>query len=106
MTAAIYEIPTSPEAQTFQIALNGVTYQLTLRWIEAQLSWNLDIASDSNVPILTGLPVQPGVDLLAQYAYLGIGGSIVVSNDAVQADPPSYDGLGLTGHLYYLVVTP
>jgi len=105
MAQSIYEIPTSSAAQTFQVALGGVAYQLTLRWVEAQAAWNLDIADVYHTPILSGLPVQPGVDLLAQYAYLGIGGSIVVANDADPASPPSYAGLGGDGRIYYVVAS-
>ncbi len=101
----IFEIPTSPVAQTFQITLGGVAYQVTLRWIDAQGAWNLDLGDAAGVEILGGLPVLPGVDLLAQYAYLGIGGSIVVANDADPANPPTYEGLGGDGRIYYVTAS-
>ena len=101
----ILEIPTSPTAQTFQIALGDVLYQVTLRWIGAQGAWNLDLGDANGVPVLCGLPVLPGVDLLAQYAYLGIGGSIVVSNDPDPGNPPTYEGLGGDGRIYYVVAS-
>ncbi len=41
--------------------------------------WGLDIGDASNNPIVCGIPLIPGVNLLAQYAYLGISGELIVN---------------------------
>ena len=49
-------------------------------------------------------PLVPGVDLLAQYRYLGFTGSLVVQTDNDPNADPTYDSLGQTSQLYF--VTP
>jgi hypothetical protein len=61
---------------------------------------------DSNQnPILTGLPLVTGVDLLEQYGYLGIGGSLVVQSTNDPSLVPNYDTLGSTGNLFFVVAS-
>lgn len=119
-----FEIPTSPSPQTFSIQLAGVNYnfRLTYHGFNAEAgvsvgessdansiidpnnlsSWILDIFDSSNNPIACGLPLIPGIDLLYQYQYLDIGGSIVVSNDSDPTGVPDFEGLGSTGHLWFV----
>ena len=65
---AIFEIPTSPRPQSFSVTFpNGVTYQLRLLYVFAPNDcWTLDIADDQGNPILSGIPLVTGADLLAQ----------------------------------------
>lgn len=98
----VYEIPLSPLAQTFVIALGGVDYTLTLRWSLAAECWVLDIADAAGAAMLNGCPLLPGYDILGQYAYLGIKGSLVASTDPDDSLPPTYEGLGSSGKLYFL----
>lgn len=100
MTA--YEIPLTPEAQTFAIALGAVTYNLTFYWNPASACWMLNLADSLNNPILMGIPVVTGLDLLAQYAYLGIAGAIVVQTDHNPLVVPTFTNLGLTGHVFFV----
>lgn len=87
-----YEIPLSSEPQTFAIALAEKTYQLTFTWNPSTASWVLDIADEQRLPIISGIPVITGLDLLAQYGYLGLGGSIVVQTDGSGSLVPQIDG--------------
>lgn len=77
-----YEIPLTAEAQTFDIALAGVTYHMTLAWNPVLYCWVLDIATEDQVPLLMGVPVVTGLDLLAQYRHLGFGGHLIVQTSA------------------------
>lgn len=53
--------------------------------------WLLDIAEpDRAAPILMGIPLVTGCDLLAPYGYLGIGGGLVVDS----LYPPTLENLG------------
>lgn len=99
----IYEIPTSASPQSFQIALAGVTYKLTLMWRDAPYGgWTLDIADSAGNLILSGVSLVTGADLLAQYAYLGLGGELWVQTDSVPAEVPTFDNLGTDSHLYFV----
>lgn len=99
---ARFEIPLSPQPQRFFIPLNGANYQFTVQWRDAdQGGWVLDIADAQGAPILSGVPLVTGADLLAQFAYLGIGGKLTVSTDYAPDAVPAFTNLGLTSHLYF-----
>ena len=103
--STFYEIPLKPEAQEFDISLGGVTYHLTLNWNAPNNAWGLDIADSLQNPIVGGIPLITGANLLEQYAYLGIGGSLIVQSDFDPNEVPDYAALGSTGHLFF-VTTP
>jgi hypothetical protein len=92
----VYEIPLSSEPQTFAIELAGVSYQLTFTWNETLLCWLLDVATATRVPIISGIPVVTGLDLLAQYTYLGFGGALVVQTDGGATIRTEIDGNSTT----------
>lgn len=96
---ALYEIPLTPEPQAFGITLAGRSLRLVLRWAESPAAevpggWLLDILDqpDDTTPLVCGIPLVAGCDLLAPYAYLELGGSLYISGDM----PPTLDNLGDT----------
>lgn len=93
-----YTIPLDPEPQSFGIALGGREYRLTLRWFEP-CGWLLDVATAREEPLLSGIPLVAGCDLLEQYAYLEFGGRLYVSSDL----PPTLDNLGTDAELVFEV---
>jgi hypothetical protein len=99
-----YEIPLSPQPQTFTIALAGTTYGFTVVWNIPNSSWMINIADSSGNPILSGIPMVTGADLLAQYSYLDFGFQLVAQTDNSPNTVPTFDNLGTTGHLY--AITP
>jgi len=99
----VFEIPLQPStAQQFYIPLNGINYRLRFLYINApEGGWIMDIADGpTDDPIVCGIPLVPGADLLAQYQYLGIGSMFIVSAGDMAA-PPTFDNLGVTTKLYY-----
>lgn len=97
-----YEIPLTPDPQTFLISLAGEEYRMTVRWnAQAQL-WSMDLGFDGDDPLVQGAPLVAGLDLLAQYRFLGIGGSLVVQTDFAPELPPTEDNLGTQGRLYFV----
>lgn len=99
---ARFEIPLSPTPQTFGITLAGVDYRLTVRFRNNVLAgWVLDIADVNSVPIVSGIPLITGADLLAQYAYLGIGGSLTVATDFSPDAVPTFSSLGIASHVIF-----
>jgi hypothetical protein len=101
----ILEIPLVIGPQVFNITLNQVAYQLTVVWRDAPAmngGYVLDVADSLGNPIVQGIPLVTGADLLAQYGYLGIGGQLVVQTDYDLNAVPLYGNLGATAHLYWV----
>ncbi|MBZ9939130.1 hypothetical protein LB518_22730 [Mesorhizobium sp. BR1-1-16] len=102
--ATTYEIPLSAEPQSFTIALGTTEYRLSLQYLDTEEGgWMLNIADTSGNVILSGIPLVTGHDLLEQYAYLGLGGALYVETDTDVDAVPTFDNLGSTGHLYFVV---
>jgi hypothetical protein len=99
---AVFEIPLISAPQKFTISLAGVAYNMTLRWNDLGQCWCIDIADQSNTSLVSGLPLVPGIDILEQYEYLGIGGQLVVSTDYDKLAPPTSSNLGSQSHLYFV----
>lgn len=104
----ILEIPLTPQQQRFSIQLASITYLMVMKWVNVDIGgWTLDIYPSDAVPgtdepIVGGIPLVTGTDLLDQYGYLNFGGSLVVQSDEKPAAVPTYTNLGLTSHLYFL----
>jgi len=98
-----FEIPLLPQNQRFGIFLSGASYTLEVRWNKFSNSWSMDVYNVNNLPILLGVPLVTGSDLLAQFAYLGIGGQMIVQSDGDAGAVPTYTNLGSISHLYYVV---
>jgi len=98
-----YEIPLSPQPQKFQITLANTAYAMTVTWNVVNASWMIDIADASGNPILTGVPMVTGADLLEQYAYLEFGFALIAQTDNAPNVIPTFADLGSTGHLYALI---
>jgi hypothetical protein len=99
---AFYEIPLSPRPQRMTLNLGGSIYQLRFGFAnEAEGGWFMDIADSLGNPMVTGIPLVTGADLLAQYRYLGIPGRLWVTTDGAPNAVPTYANLGSAGHLFF-----
>lgn len=100
----VYEIPLTPTPQSFGINLSGINYRVTFVWMEAPFGgWVMNIADSAGAPIVNGIPLVTGTDLLEQYAYLGFTGGLAVQTDHDPDTPPTFVNLGITSHLFYVV---
>lgn len=98
---AVFEIPLSPTPQRFGITLLQVSYQMTVRYrAAADGGWFLDIATAEGVPILSGIPLVTGADLLAQYVHLRFGFQLVCQTDHDPDAVPTFENLGVTSHVF------
>lgn len=102
--SSIYSIPVQVGTpQTFAITLGGVSYQMSLKYRNTdQGGWTLDIADQNGNPILNGLPLVTGADLLAQYAYLGFGGQLAVQTNSDPDAAPTFSNLGDDAQIYWI----
>lgn len=102
--ATVYEIPLSPNPQTFTVALAGKSYQLTVQYRAAIMGgWVLDIADTAGTPLVQGIPLVTGADLLAQHKHLGIGGELRVQTDNAPDEVPTFGNLGQASHVFFVV---
>lgn len=98
-----FVIPCSNTPQSFQIDLAGKTYQLTVKWNDADdAGWIVDFA-DGNTgdSIVAGIPFVTGVNMLDGLGYLGIDGTLFCTTDGDQFAVPTLDNLGDNGNLYF-----
>lgn len=97
------EIPLSAAPQTFSITLSGVTYWLTVTYDAAdQGGWLLDIADAQKMPILSGLPLVTGANLLDQYDYLELPGRLWVQTLSDPDAVPTFANLGGDAKLFWV----
>jgi len=101
VASSAFEIPTSPTPQKFSVSLSGVTRELMLHWCAPAACWIVDIADETGAPILSGVPLITGADLLAQYAYLELAGAMLAQTDHDPDAVPTFANLGSTGHLFF-----
>jgi hypothetical protein len=101
---SFFEIPLQiGTPQTFQITLGQTDYQLTLLYRNVtDGGWTLDISDTVGNPIVQGIPLVTGVDLLAQYAHLGFGGKLWVQTLSDPDAVPTFRNLGDDGLLWWV----
>ena len=98
-------VPLLGANETFQITLAGVSYGMQVVWRNdpgGEGGWFLDIADDEANPLLQGVPFVTGTDLLAQYGYMGFGGSLYVQTVQEPDATPTFTNLGTDCQLYWV----
>ena len=104
----LYKVPLTPSVpQSLTVGLPSGSYVFRLTYADApdgDGGWVLDISDSSANPLVCGVPLVTGADLLAQYAYLGLGVKLFVTTDGDPSAPPTFADLGVTANLY--VETP
>jgi len=97
-----FPLPVSPSAQSFFVQLVNISYKITIRWNAVAIAWIMDIATQEEVPLVSGIPIVTGVDLLAPYGYLGIGGGLIAITEGNQDAVPTFDNLGKGGDVFFV----
>lgn len=103
MSVTAFEIPLLSTPQSLSISLAGTQYNLIVRWNDPAQVWVLDINDSNNNPIVNGIALTTGVDLLGQYKYLNFGGSLYLQTDYDTLADATFYNLGSTAHLYFVV---
>lgn len=99
---ATYEVPLSPDPQSFSITLGATEYRLSLLYLDTnQGGWLLNIGDTNGSRLVDGIPLVTGHDLLEQHRHLGIAGTLTVATDADADAIPTFDNLGVGSHLYF-----
>ena len=98
-----FRIPLKGEPQTFKITLSGTDYWLTVSYANTtEGGWILNIADANQSPMITGIPLVTGVDLLAQYESFGFGGRLWVQTLSDPDAVPTFNNLGTDAQLYWV----
>jgi hypothetical protein len=106
MMSTISVIPLINMAQLFSITLASVVYNCRCYWNNDPAGgWCLDISDANSIPIVMGIPLVTGADLLAQYGYLNFGGQLRVATKGSPLAVPTYSNLGDASNLYF-ITTP
>lgn len=96
----IFEIPLTPQNRTFSVTIKEETYLFTIRWAGKEMTgWFLDIGYDEDTPIVMGIPLVTGVDLLKQYHHL-VPFPLFLWADYTTL-PPAFNALGYVVKLYF-----
>lgn len=98
-----FTIPLIATPQKMAIRLGGIGYQLTFQYRNCdQGGWTIDIADGSGNAILSGIPMVTGINLLAQYKYLQLGGGLFVQTTSNPDAVPTFENLGDDALLYWV----
>ncbi|WP_269914789.1 phage baseplate plug family protein [Acinetobacter sp. HY1485] len=92
-----FNIPLMATNQRFNVSLGTTTYKLQL--IYRVNKWFLDIFDTQNTPLICGLPVVMGDNLLIQHQHI-ISGSLLVMNTN-ENEQQNFTDLGTTITLYW-----
>lgn len=98
----VTEIPLSSGNQTFQVSLGSTTYMLRIIWRDVA-GWIMDVQDSSGAPLLCGVPLITGVNLLEQYPELGINGALTVDISKGEPEYPTATNLGAGSRLYFVL---
>ncbi len=103
MTKNYFQIPLTPNPQRFTVTLSGITYVIVLKYQNTEEGgWVLDIFDAASVPIVCGVPLVTGVNLLEQYPHLGFGGRMWVQTLSNPDAAPTFDNLGTESILFWV----
>lgn len=103
---AVFEIPVSPRPQRFRITLAGEEFIFRLTWCDPAACWTLNISDQDDTPLVHGISVVTGVNLLEQFGHLLMGFGLIALTDHDVTAPPTFENLGLEGHLRAAVPAP
>ena len=99
---ARYEVPLTPEPQEFRLRLGAALYAAKLLWNPVAVAWVLDLATDAGQPVVSGIPLVTGADLLVPYKHLNFGGQLFATTDGDQDAPPTFTNLGSAGRVFFV----
>lgn len=98
-----YKIPLSPKPQTFKITLGATDYRMTVTYQNTdEGGWVLGIADAKGNPLVNGIPLITGANLLEQYPHLGFTGRLWVQTSQDPDAVPTFTNLGTEAFLYWV----
>jgi hypothetical protein len=103
MTKVAYSLPVKPYAVKFRIMVGNTDYWFQTQYREAEeAGWVLDLLDANEQPMIMGIALVAGLDLMWQYHHMGVGFSLVLKTREDRGTP-TYESLGTDDEL--LLVT-
>jgi len=97
----VLQIPVPARPTVFTMPLGGVIYTWRTYWLAPSQCWVVNIADQFGNPLIQGVPLVPGTNLLGQYAYVGPGGVLFVRVDHDPEAVPDFTHLGITARVFW-----
>lgn len=86
----------------FTIRLSGITYTFHIRWNERAGRWFFDLATASDLPLVSSVPLLIRKNLIARFATAGLPpGYFFVLDETGQNTEPGRNAWGTSHSLYY-----
>jgi hypothetical protein len=80
----------------------GQNNQMSVLWNQSSQAWLANIADESGKPIVSGIPLVTGANLVEQFGHLGFAGKFIAQTDHATTAVPTYQNLGSAGHLFFV----
>lgn len=101
--ANYFKIPLTPIPQIFSIQLSGVDYRVRLYYVNTDdAGWCMDILNADELPIVNGIPLVTGANLLEQYRHLGFTGRMWVQTASDPDAVPTFINLGIDAQVWWV----
>lgn len=84
------------------INTNNSGNQMSLAWNPQSSNWIANIADSTGNPLVNGVPLVTGANLVEQFGHLGFSGQLRTATDNAGDVPPTFNNLGTTGHMYFV----
>jgi hypothetical protein len=103
MSRTVYSLPVKPYPVKFRTMVNDTDYWFATQYREAdEAGWVLDILNANENPLIMGIALVSGLDLMWQYHHMALDFSLVMSCRENRGTP-TYESLGSQDEL--LLVT-
>lgn len=104
MATQYFTIPFVSLPQEFYIDLNDKTVLIKNKWNSMIPAWEMSIYDgDTLEPLILCMPIIGGIDLLEQFAFTGLKGSMAVLTDGNSLSDPTLNNLGDESQVFYVV---
>lgn len=99
----VFEIPLQPNAEKFQIEINGTNYFMRTHWNDALNCWTLDLGHSAEKLLICNLALVAGCNLLMQHEHLNLGFELWVQVDGKPEADIGIEGFGAESALMVVI---
>lgn len=98
-----FRIPLSnAPSQEFSITLSGALYFINIRLNYRMQTWTLNLYDSDRQPLLYGIALVPGVDVLTPYNITNLGLLFAINLESPLEEIPTDDNFSDYGGLFYV----
>lgn len=105
MKLTFTELPLPAGPSIFSVAIKGREFRFRFAYANTEGGgWYMDIGDADSNPLICGLPLTTGLNLLGQFGYLGLDFGLYVSVDGRPDEAPDYQDMGNGLHVKVVTV--